>query len=94
VKAGTSFDFDPRKCIGEEDRFLECGDDIGRSLFPIGLIEDDRFFLGIDDSRHIGWQTVGKCGDPGWGRRNIPYPGPQGPVRGSTPGWKTGGKID
>ncbi len=40
------------------------------------------------DSQHIGWQTAGKRGDPGWGRANIPYSGPQGPVRGSTPGWE------
>jgi RHS repeat-associated protein len=40
------------------------------------------------DSQHIGWQTGGKRGAPGWGRGNIPYSGPRGPVRGSTPGWE------
>jgi len=29
------------------------GDDIGLSLFPIGLIEDGRYFLGIDEYSEI-----------------------------------------
>jgi hypothetical protein len=53
IGAGTSFDFDPHECAGEEDRFLEWGDEIGRSLFPIGLTEEGRFFLGIDEYSEI-----------------------------------------
>lgn len=34
--ARTPFEFDPMLLVGEEDRCLEWGEEIGKSLFPIG----------------------------------------------------------
>jgi hypothetical protein len=34
---------------GESDRFVEWGEHIGRSLFPIGELDHGRFSLGIDE---------------------------------------------
>jgi hypothetical protein len=49
----SSFEINPHLCAGEEDRFLEWGDEIGRSLFPVGVIESGRYFLGIDEHGEI-----------------------------------------
>jgi len=51
--AKTPFEFDPELCIGEEDRFAEWGETIGRDLFPIGELDQGRFFLGIDEHSEI-----------------------------------------
>ncbi len=43
------FNHHPMECAGEEDRFLEWGEELGRSLFPVGILGDRQFFLGIDE---------------------------------------------
>jgi len=48
-RAREPFELDPMLCIGEEDRFLEWGEEIGHSIFPIGVHDMGRFFLGIDE---------------------------------------------
>lgn len=52
-RAREPFDLDPLLCSGEEDRFLEWGEEIGRSLFPIGVLDMGRYFLGIDEHSEI-----------------------------------------
>ncbi|QDN74690.1 hypothetical protein FNV64_02265 [Streptomyces sp. S1A1-7] len=48
-RAREPFEFDPMLCLGEGDRFLEWGEEIGKSVFPIGVHDEGRFFLGIDE---------------------------------------------
>lgn len=45
--------FDPRLCVGEEDRFLDWSRAIERSLFPLGELDQGRFFLGIDEQAEV-----------------------------------------
>lgn len=47
------FVVDPQECLGEEDRFDGWSESIGRSLFPIGILEEGRFFLGIDEHEEV-----------------------------------------
>ncbi|MEV6550939.1 SUKH-3 domain-containing protein [Streptomyces sp. NPDC051597] len=47
------FEFDPMQCLGEEDRFMDWSEHIGRSIFPIGVHDLGRFFLGIDEDSSI-----------------------------------------
>ncbi len=35
-------------CLGEGDRFLEWGEEIDKSIFPVGVHDEGRSFLGID----------------------------------------------
>ncbi|MFJ5050523.1 SUKH-3 domain-containing protein [Streptomyces sp. NPDC088719] len=51
--AREPFELDPRLALGEEDRFLEWGEEMGRHLFPIGELDHGRFFLGIDEATEI-----------------------------------------
>ncbi|MET7701353.1 SUKH-3 domain-containing protein [Streptomyces sp. NPDC005485] len=37
----------------EEDRFAEWGEEIGRALFPVGELDQGRFFLGIDEQAEL-----------------------------------------
>jgi hypothetical protein len=47
-RALEPFEFDPMAALGEDDRFVEWGELIGRSLFPIGEFGHGRFFLALD----------------------------------------------
>ncbi len=51
--ARTPFELDPERARGEEDRFLEWGVSIGRRLFPLGELDQGRFFLAIDEVDEI-----------------------------------------
>lgn len=51
--ARQPFELDPDLADGEEDRFAEWGADIGCSLFPIGILDRGRFFLGISEVGEI-----------------------------------------
>ncbi|MFG2813696.1 SUKH-3 domain-containing protein [Streptomyces sp. NPDC048410] len=57
--ARTPFELDPELARGEEDRFLDWGESIGRRLFPLGELDHGRFFLAIDEAAEIylveGW---------------------------------------
>ncbi|KPI01945.1 SUKH-3 immunity protein [Actinobacteria bacterium OK074] len=52
-RAREPFEFDPMLCLGEGDRFLEWGAEIGKSLFPVGVHDGGRFFLGIDEDSEL-----------------------------------------
>ncbi|MEH0557303.1 SUKH-3 domain-containing protein [Streptomyces sp. B21-101] len=49
----TPFCFAPDHLIGEEDRFADWSATIGRTIFPIGELDQGRFFLGIDENSEI-----------------------------------------
>ncbi|MGQ5654778.1 SUKH-3 domain-containing protein [Streptomyces sp. EKR5.2] len=48
--ARTPFALDPELTWGEDDRFVEWGEAIGRHLYPLGELDHGRFFLGIDEA--------------------------------------------
>lgn len=48
-RAREPFDLDPTLCDGNVDRFLDWSTEIGRSLFPIGVMSRDYVCLGIDE---------------------------------------------
>ncbi|MEU5434377.1 SUKH-3 domain-containing protein [Streptomyces sp. NPDC020719] len=52
-RAREAFELDPALVWGEEDRFAEWSDDLGRELFPLGELDHGRFFLGIDENSEI-----------------------------------------
>ncbi len=52
-RARESFEFDPLLGLGEDDRFGEWGELIGRRLFPIGELDQGRYFLGLDEAATI-----------------------------------------
>ncbi|OII65011.1 hypothetical protein BJP40_18700 [Streptomyces sp. CC53] len=51
--ARTPFELDPALARGEEGRFLEWGDALGRRLFPLGELDHGRYFLGIDELHEV-----------------------------------------
>ncbi|MGI5412702.1 SUKH-3 domain-containing protein [Streptomyces chartreusis] len=53
TRSREPFEFDPLLCEGEGDRFLEWGEEVKKSIFPIGVLDDGRFFLGIDEDSRI-----------------------------------------
>ncbi len=46
--AKEPFELDPELCEGEEERFREWSAVLGRSLYPLGELDQGRYFLGID----------------------------------------------
>lgn len=52
-RAREPFEFDPTLCLGEGDRFAEWGEEIERSIFPVGVHDQGRFFLGIDENGEL-----------------------------------------
>lgn len=52
-RAKSPFDLDPAQCEGEGDRFAEFGEELGRDLFPIGVLDRGALFLGIDENAEI-----------------------------------------
>ncbi|MCQ1579826.1 SUKH-3 domain-containing protein [Streptomyces parvus] len=51
--ARTPFNFDPELAVGEEDRFADWSSTVGRNIFPIGELDEGRFFLGIDETSEV-----------------------------------------
>lgn len=51
--AREPFELDPELAGGEEDRFSEWSESIGRRLYPLGELAHGRFFLGIDEVSEI-----------------------------------------
>jgi hypothetical protein len=51
--ARQPFEFNPWDLYGEEGRFAEWGEELGKSLFPIGELDMGRFFLGISEAGEI-----------------------------------------
>ncbi|MBT2478128.1 SUKH-3 domain-containing protein [Streptomyces sp. ISL-94] len=49
-RAREPFELDPDLCDGEEDRFIEWGEELGIPFFPVGHLDSGRFFLGIDEA--------------------------------------------
>lgn len=52
-RAREPFELNPELAWGEDDRFSEWSDSLGRRLFPLGELDDGRFFLGIDEGSEI-----------------------------------------
>ncbi|MFB7336024.1 SUKH-3 domain-containing protein [Streptomyces adustus] len=52
-RAREPFELDPELAWGEDDRFSEWSDSLGRRLFPLGELDHGRFFLGIDEDSEI-----------------------------------------
>ncbi|MFF4360260.1 SUKH-3 domain-containing protein [Streptomyces sp. NPDC001604] len=52
-RAREPFELDPELARGEDDRFSEWSDSLGRRLFPLGELDHGRFFLGIDEGSEI-----------------------------------------
>ncbi|WP_110944607.1 SUKH-3 domain-containing protein [Streptomyces niger] len=48
--AREPFELEPLLCLGEEDRFSEWGEELGLQLFPLGELDQGRFFLGMDEN--------------------------------------------
>ncbi|MFG1663812.1 SUKH-3 domain-containing protein [Streptomyces sp. Y7] len=52
-RAREPFVLNPELAWGEDDRFSEWSDSLGRRLFPLGELDGGRFFLGIDEGSEI-----------------------------------------
>ncbi|MEU4481733.1 SUKH-3 domain-containing protein [Micromonospora sp. NPDC023966] len=52
-QARAPFELDPLLCLGEDDRFADWSSVIHRSLFPLGELDEGRFFLGIDETGEV-----------------------------------------
>ncbi|MGY1398533.1 SUKH-3 domain-containing protein [Streptomyces sp. SS10] len=52
-RAREPFELDPELTWGEDDRFSEWSDVLGRDLFPLGELDHGRFFLGIEEGSEI-----------------------------------------
>ncbi|WP_202609546.1 SUKH-3 domain-containing protein [Herbidospora solisilvae] len=52
-RAREALEFDPLLAIGEGDRFAEWSETVGKSICPIGELDQGRFFLGIDEDGMI-----------------------------------------
>lgn len=53
TRAREALEFDPLSAIGEDDRFAEWSETVGKSICPIGVLDQGRFFLGIDEDGMI-----------------------------------------
>ncbi|MFD4955150.1 SUKH-3 domain-containing protein [Streptomyces sp. NPDC058451] len=53
IVAREPFELDPELAWGEDDRFSEWSDSIGRRLVPLGELDHGRYFLGIDENSEI-----------------------------------------
>ena len=54
TRAREAFHLDPLLTWNsEEGRFAEWGEEIGRTLFPVGELDEGRFFLGIDEHAEL-----------------------------------------
>lgn len=51
--ARTPFELNPELARGEDDRFLEWSESVGRHLFPVGELDHGRYFLAIDEAGEI-----------------------------------------
>ncbi|GHF37646.1 SUKH-3 domain-containing protein [Streptomyces griseosporeus] len=51
--AREPFELEPELAWGEDDRFSEWSEFLGRDLFPLGELDDGRCFLGIDETSEI-----------------------------------------
>lgn len=52
-RAREPFELNPELAWGEDDRFSEWSESLGRRLFPLGELDGGRFFPGIDESSEI-----------------------------------------
>ncbi|MFI9031083.1 SUKH-3 domain-containing protein [Streptomyces sp. NPDC053560] len=52
-RAREPFVLEPELARGEEDRFSQWSASLARHLFPLGELDNGRFFLGIDEASEI-----------------------------------------
>src|SRR5574342_295252 len=48
-----AFEFDPTLALGEDDRFIAWSERVNRRIVPIGVLDNGRYFLGIDEFGEI-----------------------------------------
>ncbi|MGW2564173.1 SUKH-3 domain-containing protein [Streptomyces sp. NPDC001514] len=53
TRAREAFELDPLLALGEDDRFGEWGEEIGRRLFPLGELDHGHAFLGLDEQGEL-----------------------------------------
>jgi hypothetical protein len=53
VRAREPIEFDPDSARGEEDRFQGWNRIVGKTILPIGELDQGRYFLGIDEDGAI-----------------------------------------
>ncbi|MFJ3610204.1 SUKH-3 domain-containing protein [Streptomyces hydrogenans] len=53
TSAREPFELDPMLCEGEGGRFAGWSKNLGKTIFPIGVLDDGRFFLGIDENEEV-----------------------------------------
>ncbi|MGW0856227.1 SUKH-3 domain-containing protein [Streptomyces sp. NPDC002690] len=53
TRAREAFELDPLLALGEDDRFGEWGEEIRRSLFPLGELDHGHAFLGLDEQGEL-----------------------------------------
>ncbi|CAM3102431.1 SUKH-3 domain-containing protein [Stackebrandtia soli] len=53
TRAREAIDFNPIRMVGEDDRFIEWGQDVGEAITPIGELDQGQFLLGIGESSTI-----------------------------------------
>lgn len=53
TRAREAFELDPLLALGEDDRFGEWGEEIGRHLFPLGDLGHGHVFLGLDEQGEL-----------------------------------------
>ncbi|WP_406511174.1 SUKH-3 domain-containing protein [Streptomyces sp. NBC_00161] len=53
TRAREAFELDPLLALGEDDRFGEWGEEIGRCLFPLGELDHGHAFLGLDEQGEL-----------------------------------------
>jgi hypothetical protein len=68
--AREPFELDPALCEGEEGRFRGWSATLGRSLYPLGELDEGRFFLGIDPEAEL-WLVVDWLGSFGVGDAGL-----------------------
>ncbi|MFI5494718.1 SUKH-3 domain-containing protein [Actinoplanes sp. NPDC051859] len=67
--AKAPFELDPGLCEGEEERFRDWSNTLGRVIYPLGELDHGRFFLGMDELGEIflvaDWLASFGSGDAG-----------------------------
>lgn len=48
-----AFEIDPTLALGEADRFADWTSKLGSLLYPLGELDDGRYFLGIDERGEV-----------------------------------------
>jgi SUKH-3 immunity protein len=63
--ARQPFRLDPTAAEHEDEMFTDYGEEIGKSLYPVGQLGDGGAYLAIDENGAVYWfmDNIGKLGD-------------------------------